>query len=67
MPATPVKEALKETVLLCRDHMPGPIHPIWEARLELLWAMVLYSLKTKPDFWQEQLTRLEDKADFRAK
>jgi hypothetical protein len=58
-----VTEDLRLTLLICKDALPGDVHAIHTARLQLIWAIVQWAIKEEPQHWQAALERAEKAVD----
>jgi hypothetical protein len=58
-----VRDDLRETLLLCREQLGDELHPIYKARLALIWSIVQWACKCQPEHWQQALERAERAVD----
>jgi hypothetical protein len=62
-----VAEDLRETLLLCREQLDKiDAHPIYIARLRLIWTIVQWAIEADPPHWQAALDRAERIVDSQA-
>jgi hypothetical protein len=58
-----VTDDLRQTLLMCREQLGPELHPIYIARLQLIWMIVQWAIKAQPDHWQAALDRAERAVD----